>query len=252
MTQGRTFSIYSVPLAIELISSRPSLAFIQGSVALQGAFLVAFKQLVPEHTVTILKGIIRVRVKHFPAIFLAANTISGLVIGTDTALVLGWAGFLTSWTYLRFYKKQVDLSGASTGGPTIKGDASETFAFAYFWPDVVQPPIAAVADGVYNALVTIRVITPFSAEEVETSNVQATVRGEGGLPSLLHQGGRRGGGGKREEAERRRALALKALDQRLHAATANKQQPAAAPPPAPIGQEVPTSSTEPPAESEQS
>lgn len=226
------------------------MAFIQGSVALQGAFLVAFKQLVPEHTVTILKGIIRIRVKHFPAIFLAANTISGLVIGTDTALVLGWAGFFTSWTYLRFYKKQAELSGASTAGPTIKGDASETFAFAYFWPDVVQPPIAAVADGVYNALVTMRVITPFSVEEVETSNVQATARGEGGLPSLLNQGGRRGGGGKREEAERRRALALKALDQRLHAATANKQLPAAAPPLAPTGQDVPTSITELSAESD--
>ena len=109
----------------------------------------------------------------------------------------------------------------------------------------------AIADGVYNALVAIRVITPFSAEEVETSNVQATARGEGGLPSLLNQGGRRGGGAKREEAERRRALALKALDQRLHAATANKQQPAVAPPQTPIGQEVPTSSTEPPAESDQ-
>ena len=94
---------------------------------------------------------------------------------------------------------------------------------------------------------------PFSAEEVETSNVQATARGEGGLPSLLNQEGRRGGSGKREEAERRRALALKALDQRLHAATANKQPPAAAPPSAPTGQEVPTSSTstEPPAESDQ-
>lgn len=251
MTQERTCSLYSVPLTIKLISSRLSLAFIQGSVALQGAFLVAFKQLVPEHTVTILKGIIKIRVKHFPAIFLTANTIAGLVIGTDTALVLGWAGFFTSWTYLRFHKKEAELSGASTGGPIIKGDASETFAFAYFWPDVVQPPIAAVADGLYNALVTIRVITPFSAEEVETSNEQATARGEGGLPSLLNQGGRRGGGGKREEAERRRALALKALDQRLQAATASKQQPAAALPPAPIGQEVPTSSTEPPPESEQ-
>jgi hypothetical protein len=34
-----------------------------GGVALQAGFLVAFKQLVPEHTVTIAKGIIRVRVK---------------------------------------------------------------------------------------------------------------------------------------------------------------------------------------------
>ena len=173
-----------------------------------------------------MRGIIKIRVKHFVSIFLVANTLSGIVLGTDTALVLAWLGFLISWIYLRFYKRQPDLSSASTGGNGVKGDASETFAFTYFWPDVVQPPIAAVADGVYNALVTMRICTPFSAEDVESSNEQATTRSEGGLPSLLNQGGRKGGAGKREEAERRRALALKALDQRLHAATANKQQPA--------------------------
>lgn len=227
-----------------------SLAYIQGSVALQGAFLVAFKQLVPEHTVTILQGIVKIRVKHFPAIFLAANTISGFVLGTDSALILAWAGFLTSWTYLRFYKKQVDLAGTSTGGNTISGDASETFAFAYFWPDMIQPPIATVADRVYNFLVAIHFLTPFSAEDIETSNVQATARGEGDLPSLLNPGGRRGGGGgKREEAERRRALALKALDQRLQAATASKQQSAPAPSLGQSGQDPQAQDHEPSTES---
>lgn len=226
------------------------LAYIQGSVALQGAFLVAFKQLVPEHTVTILQGVVKIRVKHFPAIFLAANTISGFVIGTDTALVLAWAGFFTSWTYLRFLKKQADLSGPGTGGATIKGDASETFAFAYFWPDVVQPPIAAISDGVYNALVAMHIISPFSAEDVETSNVQAAARGEGGLPSLLNQAGRKGGSGKREETERRRALALKALDQRLHAATANRAQSSEPPQPASYTQDT-TVDNEPQAEDTQ-
>ena len=186
---------------------------------------MAFKQLVPEHTVTILRGIIKVRVKHFPAVFLLANTVSGIVLGTDKALVLAWLGFFTAWTYLRFYKRQPDLTGTDTRATGIRGDASETFAFACFWPDIVQPPIAALSDGIYNALITLRICTPFSVEEVESSNEQAAARGEAGLPSLLNQGGRRGaGGGKREEAERRRALALKALDQRLHAATANRQQ----------------------------
>ena len=172
---------------------------------------------------TIARGFIKFRVKHFPAIFLVANTLSGVVFGTDTALALAWLGFLTSWTYLRFYKRQPDLSSASTGASSsVQGDASETFAFAYFWPDVVHGPIAAVSDGIYNALVALRICTPFSAEDVESSNEQAMARGEGGLPSLLNQGGRRGASGKREEAERRRALALRALDQRLHAATANK------------------------------
>lgn len=211
---------------------------------------MAFKQLVPEHTVTILKGVVKIRVKHFPAIFLAANTVSGFVIGTDTALVLAWAGFFTSWTYLRFFKKQADLAGTGTSS-MLKGDASETFAFAYFWPDIVQPPVAAIADGVYNAFVAVRILTPFSAEDVETSNVQATARGEGGLPSLLNPGGRRGGGGgKREEAERRRALALKALDQRLHAATASKKQPAAASQPPAQGTQSTSPPNEPPTNSD--
>ena len=155
---------------------------------------------------------------------------SHIVLGTDTALVLAWLGFITSWTYLRFYKKQIDLTSTSTGDSGMRGDASETFAFAYFWPDAVQPPIAVVASSLYNILVALKICTPFSAEEVESSIQQATARGEGGLPSLLNAEGRRGGSGKREEAERRRALALRALDQKLHA-TANRpmaQQPTAA------------------------
>jgi hypothetical protein len=163
--------------------------------------------------------VVKIRVKHFPAIFLITNTISGFIFFTDTAAILAWLGFLSSWTYLRFYKPQPDLSPASTGGnSSIRGDASETFAFAYFWPDVVQPPIAALADTVFQFLVAIRVCIPFSAEDIETSNQQASARGDG-LPNIMNPtGGRRGGAGKREEAERRRALALKALDQRLAAA----------------------------------
>ncbi|KAI4172607.1 MAG: hypothetical protein LQ343_003454 [Gyalolechia ehrenbergii] len=213
-----------------------ALVVIQGSVALQGAFLVAFKQLVPEHTVTIFQGALKIRVKHFPSIFLAANTLSGILLGTDTALVLAWVGFMTSWTYLRFYKKQPDLSTAGTGNNQLRGDASETFAFSYFWPDAMQPPVAAIADGIYNALVAIRVCTPFSAEDVEIGNEQATARGEGGLPNLLNHGGSRNGRNKQEEAERRRALALKALDQRLHAASVNnKPQSTATEPSVPNG-----------------
>ena len=198
----------------------------------------------PEHTVTIFRGAIKIRVKHFPSIFLVANTLSGIIIGTDTALVLAWTGFLTSWTYLRFYKQQENLSTTGTGSNPLRGDASETFAFAYFWPDMVQPPVAAIADGIYNALVTMRICTPFSVQDVETGNEQASARSEGGLPSLLDHSGRRGGRSKQEEAERRRALALKALDQRLHAATANKQAPGAPQVSTPSGTEVPPPANE--------
>lgn len=180
------------------------------------------------------------RVKHFPAIFLAANTVSGLILGTDTAMLLAWCGFIVSWTYLRFYRISPSLFTSSTGmdvgtGSTapselIKGDASDTFAFAAFWPDVVQPPIATVSDAVYDILVSLRVCTPFSAADVDAGNEHASAR-EGGseLPSLLNAGR---DGGARGEAERRRALALRALDQRLNThAQQGKSQTTKAPEP---------------------
>ncbi|MCJ1311659.1 hypothetical protein MMC25_005332 [Agyrium rufum] len=221
-------TLFYVPPKLTHTSLFGRFTSIQGSISIQAAFLVAFKQLVPEHTVKLL-GIAKIRVKHFPAIFLTANTLSGIILGTDTAALLAWIGFLTSWTYLRFFKMQPDISGTSTGSyssSSLRGDASETFAFAYFWPDVVHRPVSAIADNVYNVLLAMKILRPFSAEEVEESNVQASARGQQGLPTLMSQGGsggsgRRGGGGasKREEAERRRALALKALDQRLQAAS---------------------------------
>lgn len=209
---------------------------ISGGVALQAAFLVAFKQLVPEHTVSLFKGLVKMRVKHFPAIFLLVYSMSGLLLGTDAAALSAWTGLLTSWTYLRFYKKQPDLSGTATGSQSLKGDASETFAFATFFPDKMQPPISFICEQIYILLVNMRICTPFSSGEIESGNQQAAARGEAGLPSLLNNGRRTGvGTGKREEAERRRALALQALDQRLSAANANRPPPqptAVAPAPA--------------------
>lgn len=223
-------NILAVPtyLIWGLIMGNPnrSLTPITGGITMQAAFLVAFKQLVPEHTVSIYKGVIKMRVKHFPAIFLAANTISGLVFGTDTALVLAWLGLLTSWTYLRFYKRQPDVSSTSGDTSAIRGDASETFAFATFFPDVAQPPIAAVCNKVFDFLCALKLCTPFSEEAVAMSNEHAAARGEGGLPTFVKQSRGFKGMSKREEAERRRALALKALDQRLNNASISRPTPA--------------------------
>lgn len=130
-------------------------------------------------------------------------------------MYLSWFGFLVSWTYLRFYKIS-PLMSTSTGGdaPKIRGDASDTFAFAYFFPEKIHAPIAQVADQIYNLLVSFRICTPFSADDIDMGNEQAMARAEGGLPLASTRGS-----GRREEAERRRALALKALDQRLHASS---------------------------------
>lgn len=188
---------------------------ITGAITLQAAFLVAFKQLVPEHTVSLYKGVVKIRVKHFPAIFLLLNTVSGVLFGTDTALLLAWYGLVTTWVYLRFIRYQPDL-GLSADGVRLRGDASETFAFATFFPDIMQPPIAAICDQIYIFFCNIRLIRPFSDEAIASSNEYSAGRRDLSLPtSNVYAAGSRTVN-KREEAERRRALALKALDERLN------------------------------------
>lgn len=170
------------------------------------------------------------RVKHFPAVFVLLNSLSGPLLGTDTAFFLSWLGFLTSWIYLRFYRIAPSLATSETGeGAVIKGDASDTFAFSQFFPESIEKVLAPLCDSFYSTLVAFKVCTPFSDEAVDMGNEQASARAEGGLPSLMDPSARGGrAGGRREEAERRRALALKALDQRLNAAAASRV-PAAAP-----------------------
>ncbi|KAK3699195.1 hypothetical protein LTR37_016556 [Vermiconidia calcicola] len=199
---------------------------IQGLLAVEAGFLVALKQLVPEHTVSLFKGALRVRIKHFPAIFVLANMLSGPLLGTDTAFWLSLIGFLVSWIYLRFFRiSEISASSSATGGEGVrmKGDASDTFAFVAFFPDAIHPVLAPVCEGVYSTLVQLKLCAPFSDDAIEAGNENAASRSDG-LPSIMNGGSRsdEGGGGRRAEAERRRALALKALDQRLNAAAANR------------------------------
>ena len=181
---------------------------------------MALKQLVPEHTVSFFKGVIRIRIKHFPTIFILANMISGPLLGTDTAFWLSLTGFFTSWIYLRFFRIS-EIASVATGGEgaIMKGDASDTFAFVAFFPDPMHPVLAPICDSVYNILIQLKICTPFSDDAIEAGNESAASRSEGGLPNIMNGSG---GGGRRAEAERRRALALKALDQRLNAAAANR------------------------------
>lgn len=96
-------------------------------------------------------------------------------------------------------------------------------ASAYFFPDPLHTPIALLSSIIYNILLALHICTPFSAADVSASNSQAQARDSANLSTLLgpHPGSGGRVGSARAEAERRRALALKALDQQLHAA-ANK------------------------------
>ncbi len=195
-----------------------SLTTIAGGIPLQISFLIAFSQLVPAHTVTLFRGIVSLRVPRFPLLYIILITFLAFTpLLTCASFLLATTGFLASWTYLRFYKKV--FPDLDTSQPmSLRGDASETFAFAEFFPDAVRGPIAAFSGAIYNMLVALRICTPFSAAEVSAS------RGD----SFMQ---RSAPGSTRAETERRRALALKALDQRLHAATASASMTAKTPQP---------------------
>lgn len=188
---------------------------------------MAFSQLVPAHTVTLFRGVLSSRVPRFPLIYIGLITFANFTPWVSGAsLPLALFGFLTSWTYLRFYKTVFpDLD--SSQPTSMRGDASETFAFAEFFPAPVKPFAAAFADQVFNVLVSMRICTPFSQADISAAQ-----------GNTFHQ--RPAPGGVRAEAERRRALALKVLDQRLHAATGAGSS---APRPQPIPPTQPSNST---------
>lgn len=157
-----------------------------------------------------MKSPVSIRVKHLPILFVGLMTIPAIFYPrpstTITPFLLTWTGFLSSWTYLRFFKTFYPDIATSTR--PLRGDASETFSFAGFFPEPLSGPINVVASQVFDLLVSIKVCTPFSQEDVEAGNARVELGGSiGARPS--------GGSGARAEAERRRQLALRALDARL-------------------------------------
>ena len=87
----------------------------------------------------------------------------------------------------------------------LRGDASETFSFASFFPDKIQPPINSAGTAIFHILVTIGVCRPWSQGDVELSNARAEQR-DGGAAYTLGSSSRTNAplGSARAEAERRR------------------------------------------------
>ncbi|NWT66661.1 TM115 protein, partial [Prunella himalayana] len=97
---------------------------------------------------------------------------------------------LSSWVYLRFYQRH------SRG----RGDMSDHFAFATFFPEILQPVVGLVANLVHSVLVKVRLCR----KTVKRYDVGAPSSITISLPGTDPQ-----------DAERRRQLALKALNERL-------------------------------------
>lgn len=206
---------------------------VSGGTAIQLGFLVALKQLVPEHSIVLFRGAFTVKVKHLVMPVLILYTIAGVaILGRSEIALLAWSGFFTAWIYLRFFRVTYvdpilpssagessagDGSGQSSkagpGKTRIKGDASEVFALStFFYPGPLRDVIHQASRVVFHALVAIKVCTPFNQDEVEQGNLRARMRTSGRTVS-------NGGDGQKTaaeiDAERRRAIALKVLEERL-------------------------------------
>uniref|UniRef100_A0A060T6L6 ARAD1B16610p n=1 Tax=Blastobotrys adeninivorans TaxID=409370 RepID=A0A060T6L6_BLAAD len=238
------FALYSLRYQVWTPDTVHKVQTICGASSLIAGFLVAFKQLVPEHCIVLFRGRIRVRVKHLPFIYLVVTCFLG-IFGHGLLLLQCWTGFFVSWVYLRFLRvTYVDpmlpttATAASTAGAgvyehdnpsgiRIKGDASDSFAFARFFPEPFCVPVGAAADWVYAIVVALRLCTPFTAAEVDGANLRAAARlssfqnahilpsSAGIIGDEAPKTNPRPSRSARAEAERRRALALRALGDRL-------------------------------------
>ncbi|KAI1301155.1 hypothetical protein EDD11_005779 [Mortierella claussenii] len=174
-----------------------------GLTAVVAGFLIGFKQLVPDHLVT-LWAIFSVRVKTLPLLFVLFMVFEGLISHTQIQFLMAIYGLFISWIYSRFFRVQ----------DGIRGDRSETFSFASFFPEFLQPPVKVLSNSCFGILVKLNICSPTGyggSFQYDLENPQMA-----GMGHTFTQPG-----SLRAEAERRRALALKALDMRLHAAAGN-------------------------------
>lgn len=193
---------------------------INGGLAIQTGYLVAFRQLVPEHSIVLFNGIVKAKVKFLIMPIIYFYTIVGLALNDIVMVFLPWLGFFTSWVYLRFYKiSYVDtilplsssLASADTERVKIRGDASDTFSFAnFFYPAGLRDVISTMSQFVFSLFVALRICSQFNEDEVEAGNFRASIRNENS-----RNGNNANGGGGSADADRRRALALKVLEERL-------------------------------------
>ncbi|XP_015116221.1 transmembrane protein 115 [Diachasma alloeum] len=153
---------------------------------------VAVKQIMPDHILakTPVGKITNRNVPLTVWILLLLLWIVGLLEGTQPTMFL--SGLFVSWTYLRFYQKH------SNG---TKGDMTDNFTFASFFPNVLQPPVAIVSNTLHNLFVRIglckKVVRRFDMSNAPPGLVIS-------LPGIDPQ-----------DSERRRQIALKALSERL-------------------------------------
>ncbi|KAL4434357.1 hypothetical protein ABPG75_000798 [Micractinium tetrahymenae] len=166
---------------------RPMGGFEAGAAAL----LVAVKQLIPDNEVALLGGALRFRAKHLPGLYVGLMVAGSLLLGGAVRVIpFTLFGTYLAWAYLRFAQTR---NG-------VRGDLSEEFRLASFFPQPLQPPVDRAAGAVTR-------LTGLGAAAAAAQQHQAG--------SYYGMGGSALPGSDAGDAARRRERGAKALEERL-------------------------------------
>lgn len=169
-----------------------------GANSLLAGILVALKQMVPSHTIILLRNRVRLQIRWLPLSFLVLVTALSAV-GLEHNVCAYYLGFVGSWFFLRFHHETEGIG---------HGDASDAFSFAQFFPGPLSRLVQVPADRIYALLAgKLGIVRQFTPEEIEDGNQRYAARLAG---TLLPKYGK----GARVTNERRRIM-LQALDRTL-------------------------------------
>uniref|UniRef100_A0A182K1L6 Transmembrane protein 115 n=1 Tax=Anopheles christyi TaxID=43041 RepID=A0A182K1L6_9DIPT len=174
---------------------------IYGLAGMNAAISVAVTQIMPDHLIA-RTPIGKFSNRNVPLTVVIASILlwaCGLLDGTYPAMFA--SGLYVSWVYLRFYQRH------SNG---TRGDSAENFRFASFFPNVLQPFIAVIANPVYLGCLRIGLVKRLSPQQSHSSSLQSV---SVHLPGV-----------DPHDMERRRQIALKALSERLSKTTDSSRQ----------------------------
>lgn len=150
------------------------------------ALLVAVKQRISDHYVILFRGSLRIKVTYLPFILLVLVFFLYLVSENyRITLLLSVFGFVVSWVHLRYFKASSNerqsyllpftLRRASVAGvppvplttPALtfdnnlsKGDRSDLFALATFFPGPISPLVLLVSNSVFRFMIKRQWVDP--------------------------------------------------------------------------------------------
>lgn len=110
---------------------------ISGFHGVLSGFLVGIKQIIPDHELSVF-GISTIKAKWLPSIMILLSVTASFFLAESAAyLPMIIFGTYMSWIYLRYLQSRSETN--------FRGDPSDEFAFATFFPEFIRPVINPIS-----------------------------------------------------------------------------------------------------------